>query len=173
MRSFRTYRLLRFIVAASLVAAVTLPLVRYICAKGAMPMAEIMAVADKATGGMPAGYTNHTPANAPCGGDVARAETCPVHGAEACPEEAPCDTAQCAAEPQGAISCCALEAAHSDAKTVLEAKSPSAKVFLPLVAVLVLPEPTRLKAYPSLAHDLHGDVSGRVSLRVLHASFLI
>lgn len=169
MRSFRTYRLLRFLVASSLVLAVTLPLVRYVCAKGTLPASEMAGLS------MLEGRTGQAAAHAACQGETAtaRGESCAMQHAAPCPEDGPCDAAPCGAHAELSPSCCAIEAEHSDAKSILESKSLLARVILPVVAILALPEPATRTVHPLLAHDPHADDGGGVSLRVLHASFLL
>lgn len=158
MKSLRTYRLLRFIVAATLVLGVMLPLVRYACAMNGLAM------------------TGPSAALSICAkqdaGTMAEAEACPA-STTLCPEDAPCPSAEgCAAQGGDEASCCTAETVQAEKTLVMESKP--AHVLLPVVAFLKAVETVSpLSSYLSLAHELHGDSGGGVPLRVLHASFLL
>ena len=159
LKFFRTYRLLRFVAAATLVLSVTLPLVQYACAMNGMSMT-----------GMSGMFTD-------CAGQEAGVDedVCQGLASVLCPEDAPCPSAErCTAHVGDEPSCCTDETIHAEKTSVVEHKLTLAQIVWPVVAFLTAPEAVSTRSScPSLAHELHGDAGGGVPLRVLHASFLL
>ena len=161
IRSLRTYRTLRVLVAFTALLSIGLPLVRYACA-----MTGITGTAPSAMAGM--GCSEHM--------DSEMADMKACGDDPMCPEKNSCDAKDdCSggATDSDALSCCKLEAAEKEKTAATESKLPLSKIALPLAAILtntdaaIAPALTYSKQEASLVHG------GGVSIRVLHASFLI